>query len=341
MPLTQSASCSRARGARSSCSSVVRRARGCRSRIASRSARPNSPANTAVASSCSCSIRAAASAAPFSASAAVQSRQRTMTESAEPESTSTPSAVCVTSRAHTLSSCASSVSAHSDDLTAHSLMRPSEPDERSCKPLESQWTLSTDEVWPSNVRMHEKSLTDHTLIVMSPDEDARALSTGEKASDQMARLWPLRHAASRSCRPSSIDHSLIVRSWEPDAAMRSLGASASALMSLAWPSAVDVARGLPRLARMQPRSHSLSVLSFEPVSRAAERRRKASAPTASTCPSHAARHEAAAVPHTRAVQSLDAEPSHAPSALTSRARTRSVWPYNSRQPIEPSSNSRI
>eukprot|EP00966_Prymnesium_polylepis_P222446 5146409-Prymnesium_polylepis.1 len=47
---------------------------------------------------------------------------------------------------------------------------------------------------------------------MSPDEDARALSTGEKASDQMARLWPLRHAASRSCRPSSIDHSLIVRS---------------------------------------------------------------------------------------------------------------------------------
>ena len=155
-----------------------------------------------------------------------------------------PAAPSLTSSAHTLSSCASMVQTHSEPRTAQSLSRPSEPAETSCVPRLTKCSLSTDEVWPSSVRRQVKLLTDHTLSVMSPLPLAITLSTGEKATDQTARLCPLSAAASVSPPPSAaMVHTLTRRSCPPVTAMRSLGARPTALMSLACPMAVPVARG--------------------------------------------------------------------------------------------------
>jgi len=54
-----------------------------------------------------------------------------------------------------------------------SLTKPSDPLLTSCVPLVTKLILSTELVWPSNVRRHEPSAMAQTRTVVSPDAEAK------------------------------------------------------------------------------------------------------------------------------------------------------------------------
>src|SRR3989338_9832408 len=72
-------------------------------------------------------------------------------------------------------------------------------------------------------------------MVMSPLALASTWSTGEKATFQTARLWPL---SVEMWVSSGKFHSRTVLSWEHVASIRSLGAHDTALTSFSWASTV-------------------------------------------------------------------------------------------------------
>mmetsp|Transcript_31706 Transcript_31706/g.97057 ORF Transcript_31706/g.97057 Transcript_31706/m.97057 type:complete len:238 (+) Transcript_31706:1714-2427(+) len=157
------------------------KARGRRRESAAAKAAEAAPVASAFASLCSSSTCLEDSALAFSAVIADVSFHRTMTESAEPDTRCTkpnPSAppasvfpprfpapsspagdsetrASKASRAHTLSSWASRVETHSDDLMLQSFTSPSDPEEATRVPARRKRTLSTEETCPSKVRRQE------------------------------------------------------------------------------------------------------------------------------------------------------------------------------------------